>query len=133
MTREDEDGLLAGEFNGIPSRREQPNQRPRTYNRIQYSNRPDPQENRRGRMTLQETSSNQRRSPVQPMHLKIQIDTTTASTSTNTSILNSQKIKDGTDVQNSKNPLIKILVKKSMKQIASNSNVENTQARTKTA
>jgi hypothetical protein len=38
------------------------------------------------------------------------------------------KIKDRTDVQNSKNPLIKILVKKSMKQIASNSNVENTQA-----
>ena len=82
VTREDEDSLLAGEFNGIPSRREQPNQRPRTYNRIQYSNRPDPQENRRGRTTLQETSSNQRRSPVQPMHLKIRIDTTIASTST---------------------------------------------------
>ena len=82
VTREDEDGLLAGEFNGIPSRREQPNQRPRTYNRIQYSNRPDPQENSRGRTKLQETSSNQRRSPVQQMHLKIRIDTTIASTST---------------------------------------------------
>ena len=43
------------------------------------------------------------------------------------------KIKDRTDVQNSKNPLIKVVVKKSMKQIASNSNVENTKARTKTA
>jgi hypothetical protein len=38
------------------------------------------------------------------------------------------KITDRTDVQNSKIPLIKILVKKSMKQIASNSNVDNTQA-----
>jgi hypothetical protein len=30
----DEDGLLAGEFNGIPSRREQPNQQLWTYNRM---------------------------------------------------------------------------------------------------
>jgi hypothetical protein len=73
---------LAGEFNGIPSRREQPNQRPRTYNQIQYFNRPDLEENCGGRMTLQETSSNQRRSPVQPKHLRIQIDTTNASIST---------------------------------------------------
>jgi hypothetical protein len=28
VTREDEDDLLAGEFNGIPSRKEQPNQWP---------------------------------------------------------------------------------------------------------
>jgi hypothetical protein len=39
------------------------------------------------------------------------------------------KIKDGTDVQNSNDPLIKVLVKKLMKQIASNSKIENTQAR----
>jgi hypothetical protein len=51
-------------------------------NRIQYSHRPDPHENRRGRMTLQETSSNQQRSPIQPMHLQIRINTTIASTST---------------------------------------------------
>jgi hypothetical protein len=128
VTREDEDGLLAGEFNGIPSRREQPNQRPRTYNGIQYSNRPDPQENRRGRTTLQETSSNQRRSPVQPMHLKIRIDTNNCINFNINFDLEFSKIKGRTDVQNSKNPLIKILVKKSMRQIASNSNVENTQA-----
>ena len=29
-----------GEFNGVLGRREEPNQRPRTYDRIQYSNRP---------------------------------------------------------------------------------------------
>ena len=67
------------------------------------------------------------------MHLKIRIDTTIASTSTQTSILNSQKLRTEQMSKNSKNPLIKIVVKKSMKQIASNSNVENTQAWTKTA
>jgi hypothetical protein len=45
-----------------------------------------------------------------------------------TLILNSQKVKDRTNIQNSINPWIKILVKKSMKQIASYSKVENTHA-----
>jgi hypothetical protein len=64
----DEDCFLAGEFNCIPNRREQPNQWLRTYNQIQYSNRlNNPHENSGGRMTLQEPSSNQQRSPVQPM------------------------------------------------------------------
>jgi glycerol-3-phosphate dehydrogenase len=36
------------------------------------------------------------------------------------------KIKDRTTAQSSRNPLIKILVKESMKQSASDSNVENT-------
>jgi hypothetical protein len=126
VTREDEDGLLAGEFYGIPSRREQPNQWPRTYYQIQYSNRPDPQENSRGRMTLQETSSYQKSSSTNAfqnsnrhnnyINFNINFD------------LEFSIIKDGTEVQISKNPLIKILVKKWMKQIASNSNVKNTQA-----
>jgi hypothetical protein len=45
-----EDGLLAGVFDGIPS----PKRRLRRYNRIQYSNRLDPQENHGGRMIIQE-------------------------------------------------------------------------------
>jgi hypothetical protein len=130
VTREDEDGLLAGEFNGIPSRRDQPNQQPWTYNWIQYSNRPDNQENSRGRMKLQETSSNQRRIPVQPMHLKVPFYTKLHQLPHKP---RSWILKEGTDVQNSKNPLIDVLVKKSMKQIASNLNVENTQTRTKSA
>jgi hypothetical protein len=51
------------------------------------------EEERQGRTTLQETSSNQRRSPVRQMHLKIRIDTAIASTSRLTSILNSQKLR----------------------------------------
>jgi hypothetical protein len=34
---------VQGEYNGVPGRREQPHQWFRTYDRIQQSNRPDPQ------------------------------------------------------------------------------------------
>jgi hypothetical protein len=82
-------------------------------------------------MTPQETFSNQLRVPVQQTHFEIQIDTTSASTSNINFDLEFSKIKDTTSVQNSRNPLIKILVKKSMRHIVSNSNVETTYAGTK--
>ena len=66
------------------------------------------------------------------MHLKIRIDTNNIINFNINFDLEFSNIKDRTDVQNSKNPLIKILVKKSMRQIASNSKDENTQAWTKT-
>jgi hypothetical protein len=108
---EDEDGLLASEFNGILSRREQTNQRPRTYNRFLYFNRRDPQEKRRGRMTLQKTPQNSE---------EVQSTNAPQNSNRHNNCLNFNinfdlkfsKIKDGTDVQNPKDPLIKILVKK---------------------
>jgi hypothetical protein len=38
---------VQGEYNGVPGRREQPNQWLRTYDRIQHSNRPDLQKKQR--------------------------------------------------------------------------------------
>jgi hypothetical protein len=78
-------------------------------------------------MTLQETSSNQRSSPVQPMrfghnsciNFNINFD------------LEFSKIKDRANVQNSKDPSVKIhdkKLQKPMEQIASDSNDENTHA-----
>jgi hypothetical protein len=49
------------------------------------------------------------------MHLKIRIDTSNCINFNINFDLEFSKIKDRTDIQNSKNPLIKILVKKSMK------------------
>jgi hypothetical protein len=72
----DEESLLPGELNSIPSRRKQPNQRLRTYNQIQYSNRPKQQQKKND---TARNISNQRRNSVQPMYFKIQIDTTIAS------------------------------------------------------
>jgi hypothetical protein len=69
----------------------------------------------------EETSSDQQRSPVHPMIFKIQTDTTIASALTDILILNSHCQELRTEkssfknARNSKNPLIKILVEKSMK------------------
>ena len=112
--RAEDVNFLAGEFNGIPGRREQPNRRFRTCDRIQYSNRSDLQRNRERRKILKEIFSNQRRSPIQPTCLKTPIDATNSSTSTKTSILNSQKLRTEQMSKIQENSSIKARVKKPM-------------------
>ena len=43
-----------GQFDGVPGRREQPKKCPRTYDRIQYSNRPDLQKKSRKQSSMSE-------------------------------------------------------------------------------
>jgi len=70
---------IQDEFNGVPGRREQPYQWPRTYNRFQNSNRPEDQ--KKTKKTTKEEQyhwnplMNQRSIRVRATSFKIQIDT----------------------------------------------------------
>jgi hypothetical protein len=124
----DEDGLLGGEFDGIQSRREQPHQR--FEHAIESSILID--------LIFRETPEEEYDCKKHPQTSKKKSSSTNAfqnSNQHNTFInfninfdLEFSKNKDRTDIQNSKNPFIKILVQKPMKETASNSNVENTYA-----
>jgi hypothetical protein len=106
----DEDGLLAGEFKGMPSLKEQLNQWLRT---IESSILTD--------LILRETTqwkNDTARNILKPVQCASKIKTTITSTSTYR-ILKFSKIKKRTNVQNS---LIQFFAEN---QIASNLNVEN--------
>ena len=63
---------ILGDFNGVSGRREQPKQCPRTYNRIQYSNRPDLQKKSRKKSSFLIPSLNQHSGRNQATRLQIQ-------------------------------------------------------------
>ena len=124
-----------GEFNGVPGRREQPDQCSRTYSRIKYSNRPDLQKKSQKKSSIVGTiikPAKLRRD--QAMRVKIQNRHNYSIKSNINLNLGFSEIKDRISVPNPLNPSIKIFAEKSMKQsyqTASNLKVEIPLARSK--
>ena len=100
-----------GDFNGVPGRREQPNQWPRTYDCSQYSNRPDLQKKSRKKSSIVGTiikqvkklrSSNAFQNSKSTQHC----DNNSINSNINLD-LGFSEIKDKTTVPNPLNPSIK--------------------------
>ena len=121
-----------GEFKGVPGRREQPNQWPRTYSCIQYSKRPDLQKKSRKKCSIVGTIIKlAKKHRDRAKRIKIQNRHNNSINSNINLDLGFSEIKDRITVPNPLKSSIKIFAEKSMNQTASNLNVESPSARSK--